>query len=419
MAHEYLKEAKASHERKLKSYGKDEKHEGKAKNWAGFDALNTNEQRGLKPIDKEPELSKETMPRIMRKKGGRVHGADSLKRLDKAPRGKATGGSRVGAIPTPQKQEDMYAARSKGGKLSEIEWEHSKKDLEEDRKLAKKHGMSMEKWEKSALDKKHDEQQSMKDLKKGGRAKRAYGGLGSGISDADRRAMTEMAASTLDNRMPSPEESLESARRLKELRSQDNRGSGVSDADRRAMQKMLESERGRTGRTPGSPTTPNLRRPITPEEYERGNLGGGAYVLKRGGRAKRAYGGPLEGEHEAKEGKKKKASSTTVIVNIGAPKAVDMGGADGGMGAGAPAPGGMPPALMAALQGAGAPPMGGAPGGVPPIPRKDGGKVQVPYKKPGRKGAYPAMDFGSGGGFGRKQKVDAYGEGSTKSKDNY
>jgi hypothetical protein len=57
--------------------------------------------------------------------------------------------------------------------------------------------------------------------------------------------------------------------------------------------------------------------------------------------------------------------------------------------------------------------MGGAPqmppGGMP-MPRKDGGSVQVPYKKPGRKGEYPKMDFGSGGGFGRKQKIDSYGD---------
>jgi hypothetical protein len=51
------------------------------------------------------------------------------------------------------------------------------------------------------------------------------------------------------------------------------------------------------------------------------------------------------------------------------------------------------------------------------MPRKDGGAV--PYKKPGRKDDYPAMDFGSGGGFGRKQKVDSYGEPPIKSKDNY
>jgi hypothetical protein len=203
------------------------------------------------------------------------------------------------------------------------------------------------------------------------------------------------------------------------------------------MKEMMELDRRMPGKmsgsptTPnrGSPTTPNRGRPFLPEEYERGNLGGGAYALKKGGRAKRADGGVLEneseGEHEGKSGKKKKASSTTVIVNIGAPKAVDMAGVPSGGPGGLPAmagvgmggaQGGLPPALMAALQ-SGAP--GGAPGGGMPIPRKDGGKVQVPYKKPGRKGDYPAMDFGAGGGFGRKQKIDAYGEGPTKSKNNY
>jgi hypothetical protein len=54
--------------------------------------------------------------------------------------------------------------------------------------------------------------------------------------------------------------------------------------------------------------------------------------------------------------------------------------------------------------------------------RASGGRaqeVQVPYKKPGRKGEYPKMDFGAGGGFGRKQKIDSYGTKGPSSKDNY
>jgi hypothetical protein len=53
-------------------------------------------------------------------------------------------------------------------KMSAAAWEGSAKDKAQDKKLAKKHGMSFDKWEKSKMDVKHDKQQSMKGLKKGG-----------------------------------------------------------------------------------------------------------------------------------------------------------------------------------------------------------------------------------------------------------
>jgi len=76
----------------------------------------------------------------------------------------------------PNFSGSQLAPRKSGGKVSHAAWEHSKKDLEQDKKLAKKRGMSLEKWEKSEADKKHDKQQSMKGLCWGGRAKKGRGG---------------------------------------------------------------------------------------------------------------------------------------------------------------------------------------------------------------------------------------------------
>lgn len=354
MAHEYKSAARESHEKKLKAYGA-EKSEGKAKNWAGFDALNTDEQRGLKPLDKEPELSKGTADRIMRKAGGRVAGANSLKRLDKAPRkGKTAGGEccRKGPIPTamkameegPGKTKHMpdVARRAAGGKTM-----HD--DEVEDRKLVKK----MVKGE--ALTGKCG----------GGRTGRDAGG-----------------------KLPSPEEAMESEQRLKGIKTEPD---GDSDDRRLPPPQEAADSAARVGE-------------------------------KRGGRAKRAFGGELSDSEAPKgaAGKKGKGSTTVNIV---------IGGMPGAAGAGAPPP--PPPAMMAPppppppspppaappmMPPGGAPPMGPPPGaggpppGLPPQMRADGGKVQVPYKKPGRKDGYLAMDFGSGGGFGRKQKGDAYGE---------
>lgn len=71
------------------------------------------------------------------------------------------------------------SAYKKGGaaKKSSESWEGSAKDKAQDIKLAKKHGMSYAKWEKSEMDKKHDKQQSMKGLKKGGMSGYKVGGM--------------------------------------------------------------------------------------------------------------------------------------------------------------------------------------------------------------------------------------------------
>ena len=118
-----------------------------------------------------------TPPRgMMRKHGGRAKKADGgnadprvLAAQSNVP------SSRMGFQPTRSRMGQMLGAK-KGGKISHMEWEHSKEDLRQDKKLAKKHGMSMEAWEKSKLDEKHDRQQSTKGLKKGGRIAKRGGG---------------------------------------------------------------------------------------------------------------------------------------------------------------------------------------------------------------------------------------------------
>lgn len=205
--HPHKKDAEAGHAKKLAGYGGKSKTFDDKSSWDGLKGLNNDEQAGLKIIDKEPSLSEETAPRIMRKRGGVVKGKAAVKRLDKAAR-KGKKRADGGQLPPPEegmkaaaresgmsykeepkeggitgaaeaaessgRQEDKRGGRVRkaaGGKMSHMEWEHSKKDLNQDRKLAKKHGMSMEKWEKSALDKKHDAQQSTEGLKKGGGVK--------------------------------------------------------------------------------------------------------------------------------------------------------------------------------------------------------------------------------------------------------
>jgi hypothetical protein len=64
--------------------------------------------------------------------------------------------------------------KKKGGKIEAFEG--SAKDMAQDKKLAKKYGMTKKAYEKSPIDAKHDKQRSMKGLKMGGMAKKMASG---------------------------------------------------------------------------------------------------------------------------------------------------------------------------------------------------------------------------------------------------
>jgi hypothetical protein len=107
--------------------------------------------------------------------GGVTKGSDGM--TAKAASGKAKS-DREGRALIPGKMAGnlrMIAPQSAYKKGGEAKWEGSKKDEAQDKKLAKKHKMSMAAWEKSAMDKKHDKQESMKGLRKGGMAYKTGG----------------------------------------------------------------------------------------------------------------------------------------------------------------------------------------------------------------------------------------------------
>ena len=112
MSHPYHKEAKEGHAKKLAGYGGKSKNFSDKGSWDGLKGLNNDDQAGLKIIDKEPSLSEETAPRIMRKAGGSVKGKLAVKRLDKVAR---KGKKRADGGQLPPPEEGMKAAARESG----------------------------------------------------------------------------------------------------------------------------------------------------------------------------------------------------------------------------------------------------------------------------------------------------------------
>ena len=268
-------------------------------------------------------------------------------------------------------KEDVDYGMKKGGragKASKIKnFEGSAKDEAQDKKLAAKRGMSMKAWEASEADEKHDKQQSMASLKKGGRAAKADGGK-------------------MDPRNAGKDG-----------------GGGPSGNDlMHAMMPltMLMKKGGRVGKAGGGAMD--------------GNYTGG--TRPTGGRIAKAGGGLLSSlmsgsKASGSKGKnKKKGTNINIVINAGQKPTDPMADAAMPM-----LPPGKPPMLPPAMS-AGAP----APAGGPPMPPPDMGGgapgggglgALLGRKSGGRVGnrsysSYKDMDAGAGSGLGRLEKTE-------------
>jgi len=341
----------------------------------------------------------------------------------------------------PMSVSEAMAGTRNGRKSGGEVFEGSAKDEKQDSKLAKKYGMSMSAWEKSKMDKKHDTQQSMKGLKKGGRAHREMGGLNIPTQSSNSGSLAVAGA------LPARTSGLAKLGQLADVASK-----AVSiGKDIKGMGDKKPSS------TPATP--PSGKGPMAPPAKRGGRMarkdGGGLYAnihakqqriangskehmrkagsegaptadaFKQSARTAKAHGGlSLDGEIQGTRptggrlarksgGRNKGKTNINIVIQTGKNARDDMGPmgmppkpaglpipmppmGDNGpppMG-GAPMPIPMPPPQMPMVgPGAGGPPpMGGA-----PMPRKSGGRA---YR------SYQDMDAGSRSGEGRLEKAE-------------
>jgi hypothetical protein len=358
---------------------------------------------------------------------------------------------------------DKPVAKKSGGKVSKADWEHSKTDLKQDKKLSKKHGMSMEKWEKSKLDEKHDAQQSSKGLKAGGRAKKyvgggmPYGGANFGIPQGfGTSKMRQMAGYKKGGRAGKQDGGISEAD-MRAIRAMsmgnpyaENEGAGAVTYDDPKPTRLLKGDRESYRSNDAYEDRPLVEGMDAPPYKKGGKVDHSAHKAighavgaalrayndqdedaderkerKSGGRIGKANGGGFGGFGEDMNNPKSKPMKSggkgkTPVVNItinSEPK-MPMGPVPGG-----PIPLGAPPMpppgapMMGPSMGApggapGGPPGAGLPPGLmeamagPGGPGGPGGMPAMPRKDGGRTNP---MTAGAGSGEGRLQKIDWYG----------
>ena len=347
-----------------------------------------------RPLDKLPPTGEynggrdivSPQPRMGRKAGGKVNrkhrDMGGLTDIGSAA------GSLIGGLTAPalsalkktMKGKDDTDGKKSGGKVDEAQ----------DKKLIKK---AFRQHENAEHHGKHEELK----LKKGGTAKKAGGGK---IDDMPR--YNEDAVS-------------------KSIASSNRSGRKIGSKEGKAIRSLLQGRRSRIQTEDEGQRMENAmdgarsdmsRSMRSGDDYKRGgktgNYTGG--TRPTGGRVAKAGGGLLNAMNDDAP-KSKKSGKTNINIIINPHKMDNQPPAPGApmpppprpmppppppmppMGAppGMP-PGGMPPGM---------PPVGGPPPGMPPMPRKTGGKVgHRSYS------SYKDMDAGAGSGFGRLEKTE-------------
>ena len=328
--------------------------------------------------NRDSKLVKSLSPLANLKRGGRAH------KMDGGPSDKSY-------VPRST-MEFAPAGRGrpfglkKGGKVPMEKWEHSKEDLAQDKKLAKKHHMSLADWEKSGLDKKHDKQQSMKGLKHGGscrcekcaggRMGKAAGGYASGGKSKKRMHKFDGGLTMAAQPSPPPPP----PKMPEDIANDRIAWEATQEAKRQSKKVSAPAPKARGGSLDG--------------ELQGTRPTGGRLARKSGGRAKGKTNiniliGTGKGD---RMGVDAMAGMPPRPPGIPIPVAPPPGaGGPPGMPPGAPPMPPMPPPGMGAMP----------PPGMPPMGRKAGGRVgHRKYR------SAADMDAGAGSGLGRLEKTE-------------